>query len=165
MEELWKPVDGYEGKYEVSNFGRVFSRLSNRFIGGSPDDKGYLRVKLYGNNGKKSIRVHQLVARAFIPNIANYTVINHIDEDKLNNRFDNLEWCTQQYNMNAGSLPERWRSRPSCKPVVAVKGLLKIKFPSVSKAAERLGGLNQSHISACCRGNRKTHKGWSFIWA
>jgi hypothetical protein len=116
--EIWKPVNDYEGLYEVSNLGRIRSldrveiiatrwgSTTERFHKGKIlkpqlDGRGnYLHVTLGRNNTKQ---VHRLVADAFIPNINNYPQINHKDEDKTNNCVDNLEWCTAQYNNTYGT--------------------------------------------------------------
>lgn len=116
MEE-WRPITGYEGLYEVSNFGRVRSlnrqfirsdgRLHNepgRILRGCITTRGYLCVNLCDNNHKVTThKVHRLVAYMFIPNPNNYPHVNHKDEDKLNNNYENLEWCTELYNDNYGS--------------------------------------------------------------
>ena len=109
--EIWKPVIGWETLYEVSNMGNVRSLhykqpyLMNPVI----DAKGYKRVSFTKRNSKKYVRcgVHRLVAQAFIPNPDNLPEINHKDEDKLNNRVDNLEWCTHMYNNNYGTRNKR----------------------------------------------------------
>ena len=112
MEE-WKSIPGYEGLYEVSNLGRVRSldryiKYSNgqirlhkgRILNPSKDTNGYLKVLLKCNTKCKTITVHRLVALTFLPNPDNLPCVNHKDEDKTNNRVENLEWCTQQYNLN-----------------------------------------------------------------
>ena len=109
-EEIWRPVMGYEGFYEVSNQGRVRSvdrydnnnhfrkgELMNLFYG-----CGYLRVIFSKNGIVKKHLVHRLVAQAFIPNPLSLPQVNHIDENKSNNNVDNLEWCTAKYNINYG---------------------------------------------------------------
>ena len=116
IEEIWRPVVGYEGLYEVSSYGRV--RSLDRYVKGkgesywlrkgrvlSPikDTNGYLLINLCCNGKPKTINVHRLVAQAFIPNPDNLLEVNHIDEDKINNRADNLEWCSRKYNINYGS--------------------------------------------------------------
>lgn len=105
-------MNGYKGLYQVSNFGRI-KRLN--YWNGHNFEKGdkilkvtarkqndcYARsvVKLYKDGSKKNFKVHRLVANAFIPNPYNYNIINHIDGNPLNNDVDNLEWCSQKYNM------------------------------------------------------------------
>lgn len=117
-EEIWRPVEGYEGLYEVSSYGRVRSLdrydKMNRFWKGrilnlSDNGIGYLRVQLYSNNKAKWFFVHRLVAIAFIPNPDNLPEVNHIDEDKTNNRIDNLEFCDHKYNLNFGTIKDRIR--------------------------------------------------------
>ena len=122
MEEQWKPIIGYEGLYEVSNFGNVRSldRIVKRWKGYSTkkgkiiipfyeSKKGYYQVTLIKDGKKKHYRVHRLVASAFLENPFNYTDVNHKDENKTNNHVDNLEWCTRKYNNNYGTKPERIR--------------------------------------------------------
>lgn len=110
--EEWRPVVGYEGLYEVSNLGRV--RSLDRYVKGkgesyrlhkgkvlSPGIKsdGYLIVNLQ----RRMFYVHRLVTEAFLPNPDNLPEVNHKDEDKTNNRVDNLELCDHKYNMNYGT--------------------------------------------------------------
>ena len=117
-EEIWRPVVGYEGLYEVSNTGRVRSLdryvRRNYFKKGRilklNDRRGYLFVELCLNNKTKNFSVHRLVAQAFIPNPDNLPQVNHIDEDKLNNRVENLEWCDSKYNSNYGTRKDRARN-------------------------------------------------------
>jgi hypothetical protein len=95
MQEIWKPVKGYEGIYEVSNFGNVKNNvkvLSLRV------NRGYQYITLYKDGKTSSKAVHRLVAIAFIPNAKSKPEVNHIDGDKLNNHINNLEWCTPSEN-------------------------------------------------------------------
>ena len=117
-EEIWRPVVGYEGLYEVSSYGRVRSLdkydSRNRFRKGRiltlyTEIGGYLRAHLSSNGKAKHHSVHRLVAEAFIPNPDNLPEINHRDEDKTNNRVDNLEFCDRKYNINFGSRTDRMR--------------------------------------------------------
>lgn len=108
MQEIWKYIDGYDGKYQVSNLGRIRSLHRNTTLikALSKDSDGYLVVTLSNAKiGKKSKthKVHRLVAQAFIPNPDQLPEINHKDENKKNNVIDNLEWCTTQYNLTYGN--------------------------------------------------------------
>ena len=111
MIEIWKPIKGYEGLYEVSNFGQVNSLVKVRSTpnGGvrvypsmirktNIVKSGYLNVQLWKNGIVKNKMVHLLVADAFLPNPNNLPIVNHKDEDKSNPHIDNLEWCTRSYN-------------------------------------------------------------------
>ena len=104
--EIWLPIIGYEGLYEISNFGRVkrikggtgtyIGRLNHQFL----NEDGYFYVSLSKNtiaNGRA--KVHKLVALAFIPNINNKPTINHINGIKTDNRVENLEWATYSENV------------------------------------------------------------------
>ena len=105
MEE-WKNVIGYEGLYEVSNKGNVRNVRRNTLLKLSKNYYGYIQVWLYKNGIRTGFKVHRLVAQAFIPNPDNLPQINHKDEDKLNNCVENLEWCSNEYNVNYGHRTE-----------------------------------------------------------
>lgn len=123
-EEIWRKVKGFEDYYEVSNTGKVrsISREIKREIKGnyfqegkeltlSQNNKGYCIAKLWVNGKGKKYFVHRLVADAFIDNPNKYPVINHKDENPLNNNVENLEWCTQKYNVNYGTARERMKEK------------------------------------------------------
>ena len=108
--EQWKDIFGYDGIYQVSDLGRVRSKKYGRWIVLIPlkHPKGYLQVRLYRNSKGKTVKIHRLVAQAFIPNDdESKTQINHRNEDKSENKVSNLEWCTAQYNMNYNDLHRR----------------------------------------------------------
>ena len=93
MPELWQPIEGYEGVYEVSNQGKVRRSRDGKTL--KPHTtRGYLQVTLSLRKVKKKHYVHRLVAKAFVPGDPSLTV-NHVDGDKSNNSFDNLEWVSQ----------------------------------------------------------------------
>ena len=163
--EIWKDIEGYEGKYQVSNFGNVKS-LDYRRTGKEQllkpmlQTKGYFCVMLCKPN--KIYLIHRIVAKAFIPNPENLPYVNHKDENKHNNHVYNLEWCTQLYNLNYGSRNERIRKSLSKK---VYQYTLDGKFVKEWKSTKECcrNGFNQGHIASCCRGERKTHKG--YIWS
>ena len=108
MQEEWRDVVDYEGLYKVSNFGKVHNLITGTIT--ESKAVGYQMTQLKKDNIKKSISIHRLVAKAFIPNPNNYDIVNHKDETKNNNRADNLEWCDEKYNANYGTLQERKRA-------------------------------------------------------
>ena len=165
--EYWKPVVGYEGLYEVSNWGRVKSLPRNstvkyaRILKPCTDRYGYLYVNLCKNNKQKKFTVHRLVAEAFLPNPDNLPCVNHKDECKSNNVVNNLEWCSYSYNINFGTRNKRMIKK-RCKPVVqyTLDGQFVREWESTNECGRN--GYDQGSVAACCRGELKTHKG--FIW-
>ena len=108
--EKWKDIDGYDGMYQVSDLGRVRSRYSGewRVLRPGTNSVGYSTVSLHNNKKQNTIKVHRLVASAFIPNDdESKTQINHINEVKTDNRVTNLEWCDRSYNMSYNGLQKR----------------------------------------------------------
>lgn len=117
MIEKFKPVQGYAGIYEISNMGRVksLSRIIERKDGNTrvTEDRiilpfltkcGYHQIVLCKDGVRKKHYIHRLVANAFIENPNKLPIINHKDENKLNNRVDNLEWCSAYYNLRYGKM-------------------------------------------------------------
>ena len=159
IKEIWKDKKDYKGHYQVSNCGRVKSIKfgKERILKLIPNRYGYLQVTLCKNNIKKVYKVHRLVAEAFIDNPDNLPCVNHKDENKLNNNVDNLEWCTNEYNVNYGTRTER-----CSKPVLqyTLDGEFVREWPSI-KECDR-NGFKQGNVVACCQGKYKTSKG--FIW-
>lgn len=178
MSEVWKDIDDYEGLYQVSNMGRVrsldrivknhysFKQVKGRILKQTSTKLNYKRVTFSINQKQKSFLVHRLIAKAFIPNPHNCPIINHKDENPANNNISNLEWCTHTYNMNYGTAISRKTkkllNKQGAKKVYQyLKGELIKVWPSASEC--RRSGFSQGHVSSCCRGVRKQHKG--FTWS
>lgn len=175
-EEIWKPIPGYEGLYEVSNKGRVKSlerdiidkngkkyHRKERILKSLPDGNGYFQVCLHDNKGEsKRLRVHRLVAEAFIPNPDNKSQINHKNEIKTDNCIDNLEWVTAKENSNYGTHNERVAKAGyrSVAQYTEDGNLVKV-WSSLKRAGCSLGICYQN-ISAAARGVYKTSGG--FVW-
>ena len=156
MEE-WRDIKGYEGYYQISNFGRVKSLSrdvgSNRckketIMKTSLDKDGYEHLVLRKNGKQRHFRVNRLVAEAFLENPNNYPQVNHKDEDKTNNNANNLEWCSAKYNVNYGSRTEK----ASKKVICVTTGKI---FKSIAEASKYYN-LKGNHISACCKGKLKS---------
>lgn len=99
MEEIWKPVVGYEGLYEVSNLGRVKAvKTIERFLKTTGVHDQYVQTCLYKKCKMVNFYLHRLVALHFIPNPENKKTVNHIDCNKNNNEVSNLEWVSQKEN-------------------------------------------------------------------
>ena len=108
MTEIWKNIEGYEGKYQVSNLGRVKRMIGQeKVLHPKKHRNGHLQIGLHKDKKRKTMYIHRLVAQAFIPNPDNLPCVNHKDENPNNNNVDNLEWCTQKYNCNYGTRVDR----------------------------------------------------------
>lgn len=169
MEEIWKDISGFEGYYEISNFGIVRTKkriCTNHTI--LPKVKktqfvnGYKRVYLYVDNKVSPKFIHRLVAETFIPNPNKLPQVNHKDENKLNNCVDNLEWCTAKYNCNYGTHNEKLSDSMSKRILQYTKqGEFIREWRSMTDAENTLG-IDHRHISDVCQGKRKSTGG--FIW-
>lgn len=97
--EIFRNIEGYGGRYQVTSWGRVYDSVTGRFLKPEIHCKGYLRVDLFDKNGKrKHHKVHRLVAKAFIDNPRNLPQVNHIDGNNQNNSITNLEWVNNKEN-------------------------------------------------------------------
>lgn len=156
MMEEWKPIKGYEKMYQISNFGRVkrlkgFGCKKDRILRPLTYNTGYQMIWLQ----QKQCLIHRLVAEAFIPNPNNYTEINHKDEDKTNNRVDNLEWCNHQYNIDySQSMPINQYSK---------NGRFIREWKSAMEAFRQLG-IWQQNIYKCCVGKLKSAGGFKWYY-
>lgn len=164
--EQWKDVVGYEGLYQVSNYGRVMTTRRPGTQGGfkalTENEDGYYRVKLCKNGKDRRWMVHRIVYEAFIGKIPSDCEINHIDEDKKNNRPENLEAITHIENIRHGTGIERMRANHHKRvEQYSLDGTLIATYASQREAAEATG-VNRCNISWCCQGNIKTAGG--YIW-
>lgn len=188
MEE-WKSIDGYDGRYQVSNMGSVRSldftvlnrnnvpvRHKGKVLTQYPNSSGYMRVVI----GGKHQFVHRLVAEYFVTN-ANpdkYNVVNHIDSNPINNKASNLEWTdlsgNMQHALKKGRLTrtERWLNRlhesleKLSKPVIGydyLTGKTVVMFNSIQEAGRN--GYDPGCICSCCQGKREFHRELKWMYA
>lgn len=169
--EIWKPVVGYEGLYEVSNLGRVKglfwlqppSKNNVRFhyeriLKGHINKKGYKSVNLTKNGKKKAYKIHRLVAMAFIPNPQNYPMINHKNEIKSDNRLENIEWCDNGYNQRYGNAQvNKYRK------IVQIGENFRKEYSSLTEAS-RQTGLRIALIWKCANHRLACGKAGDFRW-
>ena len=153
MEEIWKDISQFEGKYQVSNLGRVRTMYKTKIKVLHPFLKnGYRRIILSSKTSRKTLYVHRLVAEAFIENPNNYPCVNHKDENKGNNRVDNLEWCTYSYNNSYGTRKQNVSEKLSNKILqINLEGEV-IKEWNSSREIERNLGISHSVINSACKG-------------
>lgn len=182
--EVWKDIEGFEGRYQISNLGNVMSlnymaKGYAALLTPKINNKGYAWVDLWRNNKSHPLQVHRLVAQAFLNNPDNLPFVNHKDENPLNNNVSNLEWCTPQYNAqySINLHPERskWREGRKHRGFGAYKHTKKVRQIDISSGevvcvysylaeAGRTLNKNVFSIRECCLGKRKTAYGyrWEF---
>lgn len=182
-EEIWKNIIGWEGFYQISNYGRIKSlarqikRSNNKkqlFIHEkilNPIDigNGYLRVALHRPNKIVNIFCHRLVAIHFIPNPENKPCVNHIDGNTKNNHLSNLEWCTHSENMKhavqvlKNVVPTASRKRFKTKPKKVICIETGEIFKSVSSVSKRIN-KSTPYISQCCKNQKWTAAGFRWMY-
>ena len=177
INEIWRPIKGYEGLYQVSNLGRVKSLNYNHtgnegILSPRKNSCGYYNVILHKNKDKKSFRVHRLVAQAFIPNPNNLPEVNHKSEEKWLNTVENLEWCDKSYNVNYGTHNERMlktrnkRGGKTAERLIAqitLDGKIIKIWPSIMEAERN--GFHRGCICLCCQGKQNKHQGFKWQYA
>lgn len=174
MKEIWRNIKGYDGLYIVSNCGRVktlhkkgsYPHNKDGILKNNLAKNGYYMVALCKNGKIERVLVHRLVATTFIPNPNNYPVVNHIDENKLNNNVANLEWTTQRLNNIHSKNHIKMKAAAVKKQQKAVlmydrNGQFVCEFESATIAAKAIGSYQQL-VSLCCYGKLKFTKGYTF---
>ena len=175
--EIWCDVKGYEGLYQVSNWGRVKSlgngcsnNSKERILKNIANGLGYLLVHLFKGGECKGYTVHRLVLSTFNPvDGMDELEVNHINEKKDDNRLKNLEWCDRSYNNNYGTrnakASEKMTNGKLSIPIVQLTPEGKyIRSYKSSHDAQRLGGFTQQAINACCKGKLKTHGNYKWMY-
>lgn len=176
MEE-WKDIEGYEGKYKASIYGRIKNIKTKKILKQYVGNNGYYRIGLYNNSITKVYEVHRIIAKTFIDNIDRKEEVNHIDGNKLNNNIKNLEWVTHKENIQHAWRtklfePVREASRrygkdnPAAKKIIQynLKGQKIKEYESIADAV-RETKIHKTSIGKCCNGRQKTAGGyiWKFI--
>ena len=177
MKEIWKDIKGFEGYYQVSNMGQVRSmdrdvaysdgtihHHKSRILKGSPNQQGYLQVNLQRDRQVKHISIHKLVALHFVYGYAEGLQVNHKDENKWNNRADNLEWCTGIYNQNYGTAKQRRVDEykkaeyaKRCKVLVVYRDGVKIgEYNGYKEVGDALG-FTLDYVSQLANGRKHKH--------
>jgi len=162
INERWKSIKGYEGIYEVSDCGNLRNEKTGKVLL-KKNSKGYLAIDLYKNGERKSLKVHRLVAQAFIKNPDNLPQVNHVDGKKMNNYRSNLEWNSPKQNVRhsllTGSFPIGERNGGSVLKETEVK-----QIRSLSRE-----GADHKDLSKIFKVSRKTifsvvhHLTWKHI--
>ena len=173
MKEIWKDIKDYDN-YEINNYGVIRIKKNKKILKYQIDKDGYYRISLWKNGKCKGFRISRLVAMTFISNPNNYPVVNHKDENKQNNRVDNLEWCTTAYNNAYGTKGKRSGDKLRGK-LRYTKNNRKVAqydsndniietYKSIMTVAKKLN-VDGTHIVDVCKGRRKTAYGykWRYI--
>lgn len=169
--EEWRDVVGYEGKYQVSSLGRVRNSLTLKVLKNT-NNRGYQSVGLFSSVKKRQLTylVHRLVALSFIENPNGLLIINHKDENRGNNRVENLEWCDNYYNNSYGTKNERMlktrvANKTQTAPRMVAQYDLNGRFINLYESLHEAGRRTNSDYRAiftCCSGGMISHRG--YIW-
>lgn len=171
MSKAWKEIKGYEGRYLISSSGDVISLNYNRtgfakMLTWKVNNKGYAWVELRKNGIKEQKLIHRLVAEAFIDNPEGFDLVNHKDENPLNNDVDNLEWCDASYNARYSRERHPERKGNGKNHLLAVLQLDKdgnvIKEWENTRTVFVETGMSDWSIAEVCRGNR--HTAYGYLW-
>lgn len=159
MKEIWVPIEGYEGRYAVNQYGEVWSCKANKFLTPNKMTHGYLCVHLYrgGKSTRKVRTIHQLVAEAFLGNPHGYAEVNHKDFNRANNNLKNLEWVSRKENVqHALAAGRRVRPEKKVKGISLASGLV-YTFESLIAAEVAMRGKQTGRISQALKNNRPAY--------
>lgn len=165
--EEFRLLPGFEDKVKVSNLGYAIN-LNYKRTGKerrfklSPSAYGYLKFGFAYKGKKYYFKIHQIVAKTFIPNPDNLPEVNHKDENKENNCVDNLEWCTHVYNCNYGTRNKRAAEKIIKRVACYKNGKLVKIYPSIISVEE--DGFSRSCVSKVCAGKQDTHPRGVYTW-
>lgn len=166
FKERWKDIYSYEGKYKISNYGRVYSVTNNKIMKPYPNKQGYLRINLNNKDGGHKYFIHKLVALHFIPNPGLRDSVNHIDGNPNNNKENNLEWTTPLENTAHAWKTGLATAKDKQRKVYQydLNGKFIKEWESLTQAS-KVGGKKATHsnIVACCQGKRKS--AWGYRWS
>ena len=158
MIEYWVDVKHYEDYYECSNLGRIRNKITGNILKGCINNKGYVRISLTYYKTKKF--AHVLILESFYKRPFNNAQVNHIDENKTNNKLYNLEWVTNKQNANHGTRIDRVTEKIK-KPIFCITN--NTEYPSIKDAGNVLG-ISPSSICNQLQGRLGYHcKGHRFV--
>ena len=162
MKEIWRDIEGYAGKYQISNLGNVKSLKRNMILKANEYGE-YNYVVLYKRGKGKIKNIHRLVAESFIENPRGLECVNHKDENKRNNVVSNLEWCNKKYNCNYGKRNEKMsKSKSKYKIIQKSKKGESVKIWQNIWELEHDTSYNKWVIRQCCKGKCKTAYGYKW---
>lgn len=161
MIEEWKDIPNFNGLYQVSNNGNIKRTKDEYIFKKNKNSRGYRIITLTKDKKEYSLSVHRLVAEAFIPNPNNLPQINHKDGNKLNNKIENLEWCTQSENMKH-AYKNKLEIKSGKKVAQFDLDMKIIKIWDKIIEAEKEYKIAHGKITMVCKNKRKTAGG--YIW-
>lgn len=175
MNENWKDIEGYKGLYQISSNGAIRSldrdikyktgriqHIKGKIRKLKINNRGYQIVSLFKNDKEKTFLVHRLVALHFLPNPKNLNEVNHIDENKLRNCVDNLEWCNRKYNCNYGDRNKIMGEKHKKAIIQFDENYNYIKLWDCAKTIANELKYDSSNIARCCNNKQKLYK--NFKW-
>ncbi|WP_223611763.1 NUMOD4 motif-containing HNH endonuclease [Enterococcus faecium] len=172
QKEIWRPIEGYEGLYEISNLGKIKSNFrqgsTTDFLKISNNGNGYMMVRLCKNGKAKKYYLHRLLAQTFIDNPEDKPQVNHINENRSDNRLENLEWVTQKENNNHGnhnlnSAISKRSGKAKKNVQLDLDGNELGRFDFLIEAAKTVNG-NSINISRAARNIRNRETAYGYKW-